>query len=140
MNNLTPTVSKTVMTLMAACCLAAPANACGPSLGTGGVAVLLGVLGIAIAGPSLLVVAGLVSGVRARRTGLSLSRGSVGGLALLFEFGLAALAGPSSLVGVLSTGVGALQLSLLTMAAVHGPAYGPLPGRITVLSDQALGL
>jgi hypothetical protein len=139
MNNLPKKVSKGAMTLAMTCGFALPASACGPSFGPVGTAILLGVVALAAAVPVAVTVAGLVSGFRARRDGLSLGKGLVGASALLCELGVARVAGPGSLVGALAVGAGALQLALFVMAAVHGPDMGPLPGRITVLSKQVLG-
>lgn len=138
MNNSPRAVSKTVMALATLLCIAAPADACGMSIGTGGWVLIVGLLGLALAGPATLAAAGLVSAVRARRTGLTALRASVGALAVLCELGVARVAGPTSLLGVLAVGVGALQLALFALAAVNGPDTAPLGGRLTVL--RPLGL
>ena len=132
-------LSKTAMMAAVSCSLAEPVSACGPSFGPVGTTLFFGVLALVAAAPTALALAGVVSAVRARRDGLNLGRGIMVALALVCESALARLAGPSSLIGVLAIGLGALQAAFLLMAAVNGPAEAPLQGRLTVLSDQALG-
>lgn len=132
------TLSKTVMGIAATCCVAEPALACGPS-GPVEVALLLGILALAAALPVALASAGLVSAFRARRDGFSFGKGFVGLVALACEAGVVRLAGTGNLVGLLAAGAGAVQVALFVMAAVNGPSQAPLPGRLTILSQQALG-
>lgn len=140
MKNMPKNLNSAVAGLTAAVLLASPASACMPSFGPGEVAVILGALALAAAVPLLLMSAGLVAAVRARRSGLTFGRGVVGLSALAFEGGVAKMLGAGSLPGILLGGLGALQVALFVMAFVHGPEARPLPGRVTVLSEQALGL
>ena len=136
---MTKTLSKAVMVfcLVAVPCVE-PAWACGPS-GPVGMAFILGLAGLLIGTPALLSSAGTVAAFRARRHGLSLGKVLLGILALACEAGVAALTGLESLVGTLALGLGALQLALFAMAAVYGPVAA-LPGKLTILSEQALAL
>lgn len=138
MNNFPKTVSKLAMLFGALTCVVPEAAACGPS-GPGEYALLLALIAAIVLVPALLSAAGVAAAVRVRRSGLSLGRGLVGTAALLCELGVARAAGPGSLLGLMAVGVGALQIALFAMAAYHGPDEAPLRGRITVLSDQALG-
>lgn len=138
MNNMPASLSKTAMMAVVLSMLTEPAMACAPSLGPTGVALVLGLLALIVLVPFALVMAGSISAVRTRRDGLSFSRSLVVSLAFVCEMGIARLAGLGSGIGVLAIGLGTLQVAFLGMAAVNGPTEAPLPGRVTVLSEQAL--
>ena len=133
------TLSKVVMGFMASCVLVDPCMACSPSLGSGGVALLLGILALLAAVPLSIATAGMIAAVRARREGFSLGKGFVGLGAVAVEAGIARVLGPESLVGILSVGFACIQVALFAMTLVNGRWDSPLPGRVTVLSRQALG-
>lgn len=140
MNKLPKNVSKVVMGFATSCVLATPCMACGPSLGSAGIALLFGAIALVALVPLSIASAGMVAAVRARRDGLSWGKGFVGLCAVAVEAGIARFLGPESLVGALSVGLGGLQVALFALALANGRGVSPLPGRVTILSAQALGL
>lgn len=140
MNKPPKTLSKMVMGIAATCCFTTEVVACGPSFGPVGTAILIGVLALAVLVPTVLAAAGTIAAFRIHGAGLTLRDISILTAAVLCELGAIRLVGAGSFVGMMALGVGALQLALVAMTALNGPDRGPLPGRVTVLSTQALGL
>lgn len=117
-------------------CAAVPADACGWSMSSGELGVLLAIIGAVLAVPIALAAAGLIAAFRMRRAGrLGSGKVALTGVAVVMELALAQACGWGSLVGLACLGAVALQAMLLFGTAAFGRPPEPLRGVLTVMAD-----